>query len=100
MLFHIYLSVITASLSFTITETKIFAPLRQWLKSRSTFFGELFSCGYCLGHWIALVLVLIFKPRLFDIWWVFDYFCAVLIIAWIAGFQWVVMCLLIRLAGK
>jgi hypothetical protein len=33
----IYLSLVTAAISFTITETKVFEPLREWLKKRSNF---------------------------------------------------------------
>ena len=95
-----YLSLVTAGISFTITETKIFAAFRQWIKSRSVFFGDLFSCGYCLGHWIALILVILFKPNLFQTWWLLDYFFAVIVIAWLAGFQWALMCLVMKTAGK
>lgn len=87
-------------MSFTITETKVFAPLRQWLKKKSTFFGDLFSCGYCLGHWITLVLVVLFKPRLFQSWWLLDYTLTALVIAWVAGFQWALMCWLFKITGK
>jgi hypothetical protein len=100
MILCFYLSLVTASMSFTITETKIFAPLRLWMKSRSRFFGDLLSCGYCLGHWIALILVILFKPTLFQTWWLLDYFFVILIIAWVAGFQWALMCLVMKTAGK
>jgi hypothetical protein len=96
----ILLSVATASISFTVAETQLFEPLREWIKGKSSFFGELFLCGYCLGHWIAFVLVAIYKPRLFDFWWLLDYFLTALVIAWIAAFQWMVMCWLFRKAGK
>ncbi|RQW06329.1 DUF1360 domain-containing protein [candidate division KSB1 bacterium] len=95
-----YLSLVTASLAFMLTESKIFQPWRQWLKAHSRFFGELFSCGFCLGHWIALFLVILFKPHLFPTWWLFDYFLVTLMIAWVAGFQWALMCALFNVAGK
>jgi hypothetical protein len=96
----IYLSLVTASISFTVTETKLFSPLREWVHGRSKFFGELVSCGYCLGHWVAFALVVIYRPKLFDSWWLPDYFLMALIIAWLGGFQWALMCWVMERAGK
>ena len=96
----IYLSLVTAAISFTITETKVFKPLREWLKKRSNFLGDLFACGYCLGHWIAFALVAVYKPKLVEFWWLLDYFLTAIVIAWVSGFQWAVMCWLMDKAGK
>lgn len=96
----IYLSFVTAAISFTVTETKIFKPLREWIKKKSTFLGDLLSCGYCLGHWVAFVLVAIYRPKLFESWWLLDYFLTALVIAWFSGCQWVLMCWLMVKAGK
>ncbi len=96
----IYLSLLTASISFTLTETKLFIPLRGWMKGKSRFLGELFSCGYCFGHWVALALSLIFQPGLFGSWWLLDSLMTALVIAWLSGFQWVLMCWLMERAGK
>ena len=38
-----YLSFAVASISFTITETKLFKPFQEWLKEKNVFIGELFS---------------------------------------------------------
>lgn len=94
------LSLVTASISFTVTETKLFAPLREWSKKKNTFFGELLSCGYCFGHWVALTLVAVYRPLLFHAWWPLDYFLTALVIAWLAAFQWAVLCWLMENAGK
>ena len=59
----IYLSFVPAAISFTVAETKLFKPLREWTIKRSSFFGELLSCGYCFGHWIAFAFVAFFRPR-------------------------------------
>ncbi len=95
-----YLSLAAASISFTVTETKLFRPFREWMKKRSVFLGKLFSCGYCFGHWIAFALVAIYCPKLFHAWWLLDYFLTALVIAWLAGVQWVLMCWLMEKAGK
>jgi len=96
----IYLSLVTASISFTVTETKIFKPLREWAKRRSSACGEFISCGYCVGHWLAFILVVTYRPKLFDLWWPLDYFFTALIVAWFAAFQWILLCWLMAKAGK
>jgi hypothetical protein len=96
----IYLSFVTASLSFTVTETTVFMPLREWAKRKNSLFGELLSCGYCFGHWVALALVAIYRPRLFELWWLLDYFLTALVIAWLGAFQWIIMCWLMEKVGK
>lgn len=96
----IYLSVVTASVSFTVTETKLFLPLREWTKAGSPFFGDLLSCGYCFGHWVAFALVAVYQPRLFAGWWLLDYFLTALIIAWLSAFQWLLMCWLMAKVEK
>lgn len=97
----IYLSFVTASLSFTVTETKLFLPLRKWIAGKSALFGELFSCAYCFGYWIAFGLVALYRPRIIvSSWEVLDYLLTALIIAWLSGFQWVILCWLMEKTGK
>lgn len=93
------LSLGTASISFAVTESKLFKPLRESV-GKESLLGQLLSCGYCFSHWVALVLVVIYRPRLFDSWWLLDYFLTVLAIAWLGSVQWVLMCLLMDKAGK
>ena len=100
MIVVVTLSLVTASISFTVTETKLFLPLREWMNTRSALAGELFSCGYCFGHWVALGLVAMYRPRLFVAWWPFDYVLTALVIAWLAAFQWALMCWFMQKTGK
>lgn len=96
----IYLSVVTASISFAISEAKVSLPFRDWMKKKNSFLGELFCCGYCLGHWVAFALVAIYRPRLFESWWLLDYILTALFIAWLSSFQWAVMCWVMEKTGK
>ncbi len=96
----VLLSGVTASISFTVTETKLFTRFREWVKGKSSFMGELVSCGYCTGHWVSFALVALYQPRLFDVWWPLDYSLTALVIAWLAGLQWAIMCWLMQKAGK
>ncbi len=96
----LYLSLVTASISFTVSETRLMKPLREWIRRKREWAGELFFCGYCLGYWIAFLLVAVFQPRLFHTYLLLDYFLTALVIAWLSGFQWALMCLLMDWAGK
>ena len=96
----VLLSVATASIAFTVCETKLFAPAREWVRGRSRFWGDLVSCCYCLGHWVAFALVAVYRPRLFDAWWLLDYLLTALVIAWLAAIQWAALCWLMAKAGK
>lgn len=96
----LYLSLVTASVSFNVSETKVFLPLREWARKRSDLLGSLLSCGYCFGHWVAFALVAVYRPRLFEVWWWLDYFITALVIAWLAAFQWVLMCWVMGRVGK
>lgn len=94
------LSLVTASISFTVSEAKVFLPVRAWAKKAPGPLGELLSCGYCLGHWVAFGLVAIYRPRLFNAWWLLDYFLTALVIAWLSGFQWIMLCWMMQRTGK
>ena len=96
----IYLSFVNASLSFTVTETRLFLPVRDWAKRRNSLLGELLSCGSCFGYWTALALVAVYRARLFEFWWPLDYVLTALLVAWLSAFQWAVMCWMMEKAGK
>ena len=96
----VWLGAANAAMAFTVAETKLFAPWRQWVKARSAFCGELFGCGYCLGHWTAFALTALHRPRLFECWWPLDYFLTALVVAWLSAFQWIVLCWLMQKTGK
>lgn len=94
------LSLVRACISFTLSEAKIFLPVRDWIKKKISCLGELFCCGYCLGHWVAFAFVTIYRPKLFGHWWLLDYFLTALVIAWLSAFQYILLCWLMEKAGK
>jgi len=54
-----------STVSFTITKSKFFSPLRYWINKRNERLGSLFSCSYCMSHWVAaffVVLLYIYSP--------------------------------------
>jgi len=88
----LFLSFVTASVSFTVTETKLFLPSREWIKKKNTILGELFFCSYCFAHWIAFALVAVYKPKLFEAWWILDYILTAIVIVWFSSFQMAFLC--------
>ena len=70
----VLLSLVMASVAFTLCETTLFARLRESVKGRSAWVGKLACCGYCLGHWVGFGLMAIYHPRSFEAWWPLDYF--------------------------
>ena len=97
----IILSIVTASISFTITESKLFLTLRTFLKSKNNFLGTLFSCGYCMSHWVAAILLLLYPIIIIQSdFIIIDYIITVFMISWIASFQWILLALLMKFANK
>ena len=58
------IAVAAASISYTITMTELFAPLRAWAPKLGHMIGYLFSCFYCMSHWVVIAAVLLYQPRL------------------------------------
>ncbi|HEX8821299.1 MAG TPA: hypothetical protein VF794_15330 [Archangium sp.] len=57
-LFQLFaVSAVVMGASQTIAKERIFAPLREKLGGKETFFGYLVSCPYCASHYVAFVLV-------------------------------------------
>ncbi len=91
---------VTASISFTVTESKLFESFRNFVKRKNNFLGELVSCGYCLGHWIAFGIVIMYNFNIFNNGLFIDYFFTGLIIAWLSAIQWLLMYMLMERVGK
>jgi hypothetical protein len=57
------LGVAAGAISFTITKTHITEPIRTHLKLRQwDTLHYLFSCPYCMAHWVSLGLVILAGP--------------------------------------
>lgn len=57
-LFQLFaVSAVVMGIAQTITKERIFAPLREGLGGKETWFGYLVSCPYCASHYVAFVLV-------------------------------------------
>jgi hypothetical protein len=67
------------STAYTISATKITAPLRTWAHERGArsrpwaWASALLSCPYCLAHWLSAGAVAVYRPFLVDAWWPLDF---------------------------
>lgn len=66
------LALATAAISLTITKGRIFTSAREWIAGRNKWLGELMSCPYCTSHWVAIVLVAIYRPVIIQQWFLID----------------------------
>ena len=83
------LSPMGAWLTFTLSESSLFAPVRTALARLNPLLGKLVSCGYCVSFWVSLVLVSVYRLRLLpDRWWALDLPATVLGLAWLIAIQW------------
>lgn len=58
--------IVSGVMSFTITMSALFAPLRLWMEKEGKFVGDLFQCPHCLGYYISLFWsILLFKRDVF-----------------------------------
>ena len=88
----IILSMVVASISWTVTQEEIFREWRERCEERSRTsrtllqrkFFYVFTCEYCFSHWVT-ILVLIFTGFwvLIDDWR--GYILAFFLLAWIAN---------------
>lgn len=58
----IILGLASAVVSVTVTQSYLTVEFRKWLAPRSEFFGKLFTCSYCFGHWTAALLLAWYYP--------------------------------------
>lgn len=96
----LWLSMATAFIAFTTAETAVFRPVRTRVAETSHWLGKLLACGYCTGFWAAFVLTLIYRPRLLEGPGWLDPFLTAFVIAWLAAFQWALLCRLLGSLGK
>lgn len=80
------MALVVGSIAVTITRSKIFAGVREWIAEKtaaqmvkndgvySVFGGNIglrfwkflhgvFTCPYCMGHWLSFALIAWYQPR-------------------------------------
>lgn len=98
----VMLSMTVSVISLTVTKTKVFKSLRAWVKNKSEFFGELFTCPYCFSFYPSLFFTFFYFPRhlqltfgpsfsvfqnnYYPLDFILAWFCMVCIASFITGF--------------
>ncbi|HYJ90853.1 MAG TPA: hypothetical protein VEV84_06075 [Pyrinomonadaceae bacterium] len=102
----IILSLVVASVAWTVTQEEIFREWRDLCKDKSQRcrtilqrkFFYVFTCEYCFSHWIALLVLILSGFRvLFDDWR--GYILAFFLLPWIANL-WMSLYRLLRVDIK
>ncbi len=57
-----FLALFVSVVSLTITKAKAFSTIREKIIEKSDWLGYLFSCPYCLSHWVSLLVVAVYRP--------------------------------------
>ncbi len=74
-----FFALAVAAISVTISKSKLFASVRAWISEKNQRLGHLVSCAYCTSHWVAMPLIVIYRPI------VVPFLSAVdLIVSWLA----------------
>jgi len=90
----VILSFVVASISWTITQEKIFEEPREYARRKSESASNLlirkfcyvWTCEYCFSHWVTLFVLMVTRFHLmFDDWR--GYLLAFFLLPWIAN-QW------------
>ena len=102
----VILSIVVASISWTVTQEKIFEEPRNFAKRKSESsrnilirkFCYVWTCEYCFSHWVAVLVLLVtgFK-LLFEDWR--GYLVAFFLLPWIAN-QWMSLYRMLRVDIK
>jgi hypothetical protein len=75
----VYLSVACGAISMVITKGAIFDGFHEWLEKRSPFSEKLLSCPWCTSHWVAFILVLVYRPVVMTAFLPIDYLVSVMV---------------------
>jgi hypothetical protein len=102
----IILSLVVASVAWTVTQEKIFEEPRNFAKRKSEKASNIFvrkfcyvwTCEYCFSHWVTLLVLLMTGFQvLFEDWR--GYVLAFFLLPWIAN-QWMSLYRLLRVDIK
>lgn len=91
----IALGIAAGFVSLTLTKATIFEPFRDFFFFRSEknsimkFLHDLVTCPYCFSHWVSLVMVCIWRPRLVNCGYIWiDLGISWFVIIGIASYAW------------
>lgn len=84
--------------SYTLAVGDIFNPVRDFFFHKThlrgsgkyfTFLHKLFSCAYCVSHWVAFFMCIIWRPVITDCGiYALDFVVSVFILVGISSLSW------------
>ena len=90
------IGIAVAWLSVTVSDSRVFAPAREFVGRKSEFFGALVKCGYCTGFWLSLALT----PLLLRDRGIPELLVSVVQVAFVGALGWASVVGLMKFAGK
>ena len=60
----VVIAVAASSISLSITQGELFAPLRNWLQRVGHMVGHLFQCFFCISHWGVFLGIAVYRPAI------------------------------------
>lgn len=91
------LSMVNAAIVFTLVNSLLFKKFREFIGAGSDLLNKLVNCDYCLGFWVALLLVFLTYGLKIGL---LDFIFNTLLVAWMSGFQCAILCLIFQKTGK
>ena len=91
-----FLSLVVASVSVTITKTKIFKGWREFLDKKNPWLGSLFKCPYCLGHWVSWFFYSFYRNTVVDGFGFLDYIVSSFVLIALASLWSGLLCLSLK----
>lgn len=73
MLQVLVISLAVATISATLSVTRIFKELRLFVKNHSDWFGHLIQRPYCTSHWVAMFFFAAYLPKAINGFGILDY---------------------------
>jgi len=80
----VLLAIAVSIISVTITRSKVFRGFRMFLDGKNEWLHSLFTCAYCMSHWIAAALVCAVDLRLTRTMHVLDIIISVFVVVGLA----------------
>lgn len=78
----------SSAISLTTSKAVVFEAVRERIKAKSKFFGELANCPYCTSHWVSFAFIAVYQPVLTGNFWadlVVGAFAVVTLASWFSG---------------
>ena len=85
MIEMLILGIATGAISLLLTKSEALNFMHEWLEKHIPFLGKMLNCPWCTSHWVALFFVIIYRPRLFNVFAPVDYLVSIFVLVFIGS---------------